>query len=268
VFRIGEFSKLGKVTVKTLHHWDEVGLLTPADVDSANGYRYYSVGQLAMVNQIVRLRDLGFSLTEIADLVAGRDMTALIENRRRELLADRRLADRRLQSLDHYIQEMEDHLMKYDVTITTIPACTVFAYDTIVPDYAALGQIMPALGERVAKANPGIRCAPDDYCFNVYPDQEYRDHDVHVEICQAVVERGVDADGIVFKDLPEITAACVTHHGPYEGLAGAFAAVLGWVEANGYRVADHPRESYIDGAWNKSDSADWLTEIQVPIGAA
>ena len=38
-----------------------------------------------------------------------------------------------------------------------------------------------------------------------------------------------------------------------------------WIEENGYEIVDFARESYIDGCWNKSSEADWLTEIQVPV---
>jgi DNA-binding transcriptional MerR regulator len=268
VLRIGEFSKLGKVTVKTLHHWDDVDLLIPEEVDPVNGYRYYGVNQLVKVAEILRLQSLGFSLADIADLIAGRDGAELLERRRLELLAEQSLAAQRLLSLDHYVHDMKEQLMTYDITTTTIPACTVFAYDTVIPNYDALHQIMPKIGALVAKANPGLEYAPDDYRFNVYLDEEYRDHDVHVEICQTVVRPGVDADGIVFRKLPEITAACVTHSGAYEGIGKAFAAVIGWVNDHGYEIVGPIRESYLDGDWNQPDPANWRTQIQVPIKAA
>lgn len=55
------------------------------------------------------------------------------------------------------------------------------------------------------------------------------------------------------------------HKGPYADLPQAYAFVLDWVEKNGYRIVESPRESYIDGIWNQSEEADWLTEVQVPI---
>ncbi len=267
MFRIGEFSKLGKVTVKTLHHYDELGLLVPSQVDERNGYRYYTADQLFELNQIVRLRGIGFSLSDIALLMAGRDVTALVERRHQELLAERQLVGERLTSLRNYTKEMKGQPMPYHVSVKTIPACTVFAYETVLPNYEALGAIMPNLGEKVAQANPGLECTPDDYCFNVYLDEEYRDSDIHVEICQSVKTRGQDGDGIVFKDLPAITAACVTHPGAYEGISQAYAQVMAWIAENGREPAGPARESYIHGVWDCDDVADWRTEIQVPLVA-
>ena len=69
MLRIGEFSQLGQVSVRTLHHYDERGLLKPAEIDNWTGYRFYSVKQLPRLNRILALKDLGFSLDQISRLV-------------------------------------------------------------------------------------------------------------------------------------------------------------------------------------------------------
>jgi effector-binding domain-containing protein len=58
------------------------------------------------------------------------------------------------------------------------------------------------------------------------------------------------------------------HKGSYEGLGAAYAAALNWIEHNGYEATDNPRESYIDGIWNKNSKDEWLTEVQIPIKKA
>ncbi len=62
VLKIGEFSRLSQVTVKTLHHCDELGLLQPAHIDQFTGYRYYTVEQLPRIHRIMALKELGLSL--------------------------------------------------------------------------------------------------------------------------------------------------------------------------------------------------------------
>jgi DNA-binding transcriptional MerR regulator len=69
MFRIGEFARFTRVSVKMLRHYDEIGLLPPARVDAATGYRYYRAAQLTRLNRILLLRELGFGLDEIARLV-------------------------------------------------------------------------------------------------------------------------------------------------------------------------------------------------------
>lgn len=266
MYRIGTFSKLGKVTVKTLHHYDEVGLLAPAFVDEENGYRYYTSNQLFRLNKIVALRQMGFSIPEISAIVDGHNIAAILEQRKTELENEAEIITGQLFRLNNYIiEQKEGHVMSYQAVIKEIPAFTVFCARYTLPNYAALNEIMPALGEKVSKANPGIKCVEPDYCFNVYLDGEYRDTDINVEICQAVTGRGKDGDGIVFKDIPAITAVSVLHRGAYEKLGAAYAYAIQWAEQNGYYIVDNIRESYIDGIWNKPNVEDWVTEIQVPV---
>ena|SRR5258706_1984745 len=65
MFKIGEFSRLSRVSVRMLRHYDQLGLLTPSQIDSLTNYRYYSADQLPRLNRILAFRDLGFSLEQV-----------------------------------------------------------------------------------------------------------------------------------------------------------------------------------------------------------
>src|SRR5512139_3007056 len=69
MLKIGDFAKLSRVPVKTLRYYDEIGLLTPSEVDRFTRYRYYSEGQLPMLYRILTLKELGFSLEQIGRLL-------------------------------------------------------------------------------------------------------------------------------------------------------------------------------------------------------
>src|SRR5512137_1867642 len=69
MIKIGDFSKLAHVSIKTLHHYDEFGLLRPVHVDRYTAYRYYEIGQMSRLNRILALKDLGFSLEQVAQLL-------------------------------------------------------------------------------------------------------------------------------------------------------------------------------------------------------
>ena len=69
MFKIGDFSRLAQVSVKTLRYYDRLGLLTPAWIDRYSGYRYYTAGQLPRLNRILALKDLGFSLDQVKRLL-------------------------------------------------------------------------------------------------------------------------------------------------------------------------------------------------------
>jgi len=70
VFTIGQFSKICRVTTKTLRHYDEIDLLKPARVDPLTGYRYYTIGQIDEFRRITLLKELGFSLEAIKRLLS------------------------------------------------------------------------------------------------------------------------------------------------------------------------------------------------------
>ena len=267
MYQIGMFSKLGKVTVKTLRYYDELGLLKPAKIDKESGYRYYATSQLYELSEITALKQMGFNLAETAAILKqDADATQALKRGLASLYERRRTIDEHISRLQNYINERDRrNKMPYQAVIGEIPACTVFSVRKTIPDYGALMEIMPAVGAKVKKANPGLQCTRPDYCFNVYLDGEFKESDIDVEICQAVTARGKDCDDIVFKEMPAITAVRVLHRGPYEKLSAAYAYAIQWVEQNDYLIDGLIRESYIDGIWNKRDPEEWLTEIQVPV---
>ena len=77
--KIGEFSRLMQVTVKTLRHYEQKGLLIPEEVDQWTGYRYYGIVQMQKLNSIRQLQRFGFSLEEIKDLFEDESHVPSIE---------------------------------------------------------------------------------------------------------------------------------------------------------------------------------------------
>lgn len=266
MFYIGEFSKMGKTTIKTLHHYDRIGLLRPAAVDGATGYRLYTTAQLVDLHRIQALRQAGLSVDEVAAIEGGADPRPLLAQRRdvieRELAARQ---DRLARIAFMLSDEGKGFSMEYQATIKDLPSCIVFSKTMTVPDFSAYNEVIPAIGRAVAAANPGLKCATPEYCFITYLDGEYKERDITIKYSEAVEEFGVETDGIVFEEVPAATVVSVMHSGSYADLPRAYAFAMDWIEQNGYRVAGFARESYIDGIWNCADESQWLTEIQVPV---
>jgi DNA-binding transcriptional MerR regulator len=270
MYRIGQFSSMTKVTVKALRFYEEEKLLTPEFIDAANGYRYYSSNQLPRVFRIVALRQCGFSIPEIRQILAGRDVAALFANRRREVEREAVETAQKLASINHYIESLgKESEMRYEVVMKELPGALTYGKRMVVESYDSYFSVIPKIGEAAMAINPGLRCLENPpYCFIIYHDGEYKDHDIDIEFCEAVTGRGNGKlpDGVVFKTIARVPqAACVLHKGPYDTLPEAYAAVYKWIEDKGFLPAESPRESYIDGIWNKESPDDWLTELQVPI---
>lgn len=267
VYRIGLFSKINKVTVKALRHYDEMGLLKPAFVDKENGYRYYTSEQLPILHKIIALRQMGFSIDEILTILKKHNVTKTFENRRQQIEASIEESRQQLSQITHYLEKMkEDFDMNYEVALKELPEVIVYSKRMVIPNYDYYFEAIPKIGEEAIKANPELQCAVPEYCFIIYHDGEYKDKDIDVEFCEAVTTFGKDTDTIKFKRIEKVpTAACVYHKGPYSTIGNAYAHLFKWMDDNGYTPSDNPRESYIDGIWNKEDEKEWLTELQVPV---
>lgn len=263
LYKIGLFSKMNKVTIKTLRHYDELGLLRPAYIEPFTGYRYYSSEQLPILYKILALRDMGFTLEEIKQVQEGSSERSLLQHKKVEIMKKIAEETMKLSQVECYLSGKQLD-SDYHILVKELPEVIVASMRTIIPNYDALFYVVPPMGEEMERL--GCVCAVPEYCFNIYHDGEYKDHDIDVEVCEAVTEKKADSDKITFKVIQRVEkAACVLHKGPYRDFPKAYNAVLRWVEENGYEIIDNPRESYIDGVWNKDREEDWLTEIQFPI---
>lgn len=265
MYRIGMFSKMNKVTVKALRYYDEIGLLKPAHIDDLSGYRYYTSEQLPVLYQLLALKQMGFSMEEIAKVQKGLPVEKLLYTRKQQLLQSLAENTMKLAQVEHYLNsEKEGFYMKYNVVIKDLPEVIVASMRKIVESYEDFFRIVPPMGKEMGRL--GCVCALPEYCFNIYHDGEYKEENIDVEVCEAVVEARQESDMVKFRKIDYVPqAACVLHKGPYSTLRSAYGAVMKWMEDNGYEPADNPRESYIDGIWNKDSEEDWLTEIQFPV---
>ena len=262
LYKIGMFAAMNHVTVKTLRFYEEQGLLMPAQINQENGYRYYTLSQMAVIHQITALKQAGFTLEEIARINSGADEEGVLQKKKSELIAKIAELTRQIAVVDGFLSKQKTGLAA-PVLVKTIPETTVAAMKTRLASYDSLFEVMPEMGALMEKA--GCECALPEYCFTNYLEPGYKDTDILVEICEAVTGAKQEIGGLYFKTLPEIQAACMFHRGSYGALPESYEAVLRFIEENGYEIAGAIRESYIDGVWNQDDDSGWLTEIQIPV---
>ena len=262
LYKIGMFAAMNHVTVKTLRFYEEQGLLMPALIHPETGYRYYTLSQMAVLHQITALKLAGFTLEEIARIHSGADEAAVLLKKKSELLAKIAELTRQVAVVDGYLSKKKTGLSA-PVLMKTIPETTVAFMRVRLHSYDCLFDRMPEMGALMEKT--GCECALPEYCFTGYPEPGYRDADILVEICEAVVAAKKETGGLRFKTLPEIQAACIFHKGSYRTFPESYETVLRYVEENGYEITGQIRESYIDGVWNRDDESEWLSEIQVPV---
>lgn len=267
MFRIGEFSKMSMTTIKTLRYYEEEGLIKPEGVDKFTGYRLYTTSQLVDVHKIQSLRQLGLSIAEIRGVLSKSiSINDILNKRKQEVVAELAYGQEQLSRIEFMLKCQEENvIMSYQAIIKELPECIFYSMETVIESYDKYFELIPPLGEKVMKKYPDLKCATPEYCFVKYLDGEYRDKDIHIEYCEAVNKIKPDFDNIKFKEINPVKAVSVMHKGPYSNLTSAYAFAVKWIDDNGYIISDVPRESYIDGIWNKESEEDWLTEIQIPI---
>jgi DNA-binding transcriptional MerR regulator/effector-binding domain-containing protein len=265
MFSIGEFARLGQVSVKMLRHYDGIGLLRPAMVDPATGYRYYTAAQLPAIGRIVALRDLGFGLREIAAL-AGRAagltdsvVASAYLARERQLRdcirADRARLRRLTASRAALARGAQTEVLVRATAAQVVAICAS-------RDFAALERRVARLGGRA-----------DGAPMTLIGEQVLAAVPVRGDLARA--QREPDRDGVAVRSLPAVPAmACLLHLGSYAGLAASWQALLGWVSDVGaepgqlrevylsFRAEDDLalRADYLTGS-----PASFVTELQVPM---
>lgn len=262
LYRIGMFAQMNRVTIKTLRFYESQGLLEPAFVDETNGYRYYTMDQMAVLHQITALKQAGFTLEDIRKLQSGVDAKAFLSRKRTEILAKIAELTGQLAMLDGYM-EGSGSTLEAPVLIRLIPAVTAAAMEKRIESYDELFDLMPAMGAEMERLR--CECAVPEYCFTHYLEPGYKEEQILVEVCEAVQEKKEDTALVKFRELPEIQAACIYHKGSYNEFSRSYAAILRFIEENGYEICGNIREKYIDGVWNKEKEEDWLSEIQIPV---
>lgn len=261
LYRIGMFSKMNQVTIKTLRYYDEVGLFRPRFIDPDNGYRYYSSSQLEPLHRLLALRRIGYSIEEIKQVQDGVSEQRILRRKKQQLMKEISERMSMLSQIEGYLQQEEE---SYHMVVKRLPEVIVASMKKVIPNFESLSSIMPEMGAMMEKV--GCVCAMPEYCFNIYYDNEYKDENIGVEVCEAVTEQKEDFGDLKFKVIPEVPmAVCTMHKGPYTSIPKAFAAAIKFTEENGYEIIDSIRENYIDGMWNKDNEDDWLTEIQIPV---
>ena len=266
--KIGEFSRLMQVTIKTLRHYELKELLIPDEVDEWTGYRYYSIGQMQKLNSIRNLQRLGFTLEEIRDLHDDESHTPSIEQLTEKIKETEKqlqlLIARRNQLIEWSDSQKKIKEMK-KFTIESLPEVIVASHREVISDYSALGMLCyNVIGPEMQRL--GCKCPPPGYCFTVEHNKEYTPTDIDIEYCEQVEEMCTDSSIIQFKKLPAVPKVLsMKHYGPYDRFYESFTEAYAYMEENGYKIAGQPRTCYIDGIWNQEDPEKWLSIIQIPI---
>jgi DNA-binding transcriptional MerR regulator/effector-binding domain-containing protein len=272
MFSIGEFARLGGVSVRTLRHYDEIGLLRPSTVDQDTGYRGYSASQLGPLNRIVALKDLGLSLTQIRQLLDGITLDEL-----HGMLILRRA------QLEHEVHQHMDQLLgvearlRYIASEGAMPADDIVAKTIPEMGVVVLGGKAPAFGpENIVPVVNRLDAQSDqlglqDRVKATGPRIVFYEHqpgeDVTVCLALPVAEPPGDLPAPArYRVLPEIEAATTVRSGPAASIFPVvYHDLVRWIDEHGHGVVPVPgREVWLNEVDDVADVAQQVFEIQLP----
>lgn len=272
MFSIGEFARLGGVSIRTLRHYDEIALLRPATVDPDTGYRCYAATQLGQLNRIVALKDLGLTLGQVRRLQDGvtlGELHGMLLLRRAQLEHELQRHTNQLLGVEARLRSIakEDDMPADDIVAKTIPAMGVvaiagrapgFGPANIVPVVNQLDAQFHQLGiyDRVKEAGPRL----------LFYEQE-EGEDVTVFLAVPVVEPPDELPAPAhYRVLPEIEAAVTVRSGPAAIIYPmVYHDLVRWIEERGYRAVPGPtRDVWVHEVDDVADAAQQVIETQLP----
>ncbi|WP_084634477.1 MerR family transcriptional regulator [Propionicicella superfundia] len=265
LLRIGAFSTMSRISVRMLRHYQEHGVLIPARVDPFSGYRYYRAEQLADANLAVQLRDAGFSVEKIAQLLESTDpamVEAAIDARRRELSRQREDLHAQLIALDRVSTTLKGRPEMTEVTVTTLPEMEIAALRKIIPGYGDEGilwqEIMPLLQQSGASFPAG------GISGATFHDPEHREADVDVEVWIQVAGPFTPVAPLDRRHQPSQEIVTATLTGDYSQMPSITGAIGVYIAGHRLRTGPMFNIYRVSPAQNP-DPSSWITDVCFPI---
>ncbi len=262
---IGRFSKMTRLSVKALRHYDELGLLVPAVVDPSSGYRYYTYGQANRAEAIRVLRSLDMPLEDVREALGADDplvAAKVLDRHRARLEFELERHERMLAFLGRLIERKEG-VMPYEVTVKEVPAQHV----AVLRKHASMATIgkdvqsgFGTIGQAVGMAGVQIVGMPYLVMFDVIDEES----DGDIEIGFPVATPFPGSGEVQGRELPAMTVASTVHRGPYDEVGPAYHTLQGWIQEHGHEIVGPPRELYLNDP-REAGEDETLTEIQFPI---
>ncbi len=280
MFRIGEFSKLCGLSADTLYHYEKQKILIPFSVDAFTGYRYYDASQMITVNKILALKDAGFSLNEISEILKSETSVELLL----KMLQDKaQLLENTLEEEIHRLDRLHTNI--FLIKNGGIPQMNEIIVKTVEPILVAstrkkfsktafdenLEEMWSTVNDYINEK--GIkRTVP---CLMLYHsgwwdikecNLNYDELILDTEVVEPVTKNFESCDKVQVYELPKVEKmACIVHHGSFQTIGQTFDSLFEWMRCNHY-VADGPiREIYHKGEWVTDDPNEYITELQIPI---
>ena len=254
MLKIGEFSKIAQVSIKTLRYYDQIGLLNPAQIDRFSGYRYYTLSQLPRLNRILALKDLDFSLDQVHELLNTDLSTAALQKllQSKSIELRQRIQDNhsRLLRVENRLQQLEESVITQSpVVLKSAPKYLIATVRQVLPTMQVLTEWQCATLEEIHRhlKRQGEPAAGPEIL--IYHQDEFCDVDVDVEVGTILretrrnIEQGLEDSSIRIHTLHGVNQLATAIHMPTTtALTKTYASLTHWTQINGFRPIGPWRE--------------------------
>jgi DNA-binding transcriptional MerR regulator len=271
---VGDLASSTGVTVRLLHHYDEIGLLPPTWVDPNTNYRYYESAQIGRLQRILALKELGFTLVQVRsivdDQISPAELRGMLRLRQNDLSSQIADAQQRFVRAEHLIQRLEKDELEMNVNQASVvrknlPEMLFAELSAPIEGFGehvgpVLGPLYPQLFTAIETHGLTPIGTPMAYYTE---DVERAGYIVHAALPIAVASSANIAGNLQCTVLPAIDAAALVHYGTMDTIGESYAALLTWIEANNLRSVGYSREVYLDCP--PDDQSRWVTELQFEV---
>lgn len=276
MFRIGEFAQIGQVSPRQLRHYDHLGLLRPELIDRQTGYRYYGIRQLARLNRLLALKELGLSLEQIGPMLDDEtppsELRGMLAMKRAQMEQSLRAEAARLRHIETRIAQIDNEggIEGFDVVVRQVPTQPFLALRKAFADPA---EAVAAIGEIAAEGERRLRPALRDRLIIVARNaDEAEDLDLEIGFsltrCMNDSLRIPGLGSLAPTELRNETMATLVRTGTDATSHSAFATVGRWISAHGQLIAGPCREVFLESITGPPGLEGALVEIQFPVRPA
>ena len=267
---IGEFSKVCKVSTKTLRYYAEIGLILPNEINKENGYRYYSIEQLETMLFIKKLKSYNFSLDEIKIILKSEELKeeklySYLIKKQREIHKQMKELNNTLEQINKDISNLKQgkSIMSYmedlDVKFVEVPSMNIIYIRKMVQECEFVEEYSNCFGKILNKIkdNKLTITAPPMVLFH---SSEYSPFGLDTEFAIPVKEYVTGSrefnPGLCLKTVVK---------GPYSDLSSVYARQLEYAEKEGYEAKDALFEVYVTDPTTVESESELITEVYYPI---
>jgi DNA-binding transcriptional MerR regulator len=267
MFKIGEFSHIGRVSTRLLRYYDKLGLLAPGFVDPQTGYRYYTADQLPRLNRILALKELGFSLEEVESMidtdVPADQLRGLLALKASELAREIETHELRMRFIGSRIDQIddgEDHVDFMTKHVDAQPFLSIRSRFDALPDAIAFsGQMLKSAAELADEL-------PTPALLAVWLD-EWAETDIDIELglLGGVIDTELEVEPGQFLTpniLPAVDVLSTVRVGLPDLAHGLYAAAGRWIETNNTKLSGPIREVIMQ---RPGPGIEAVVEVQFPI---